>query len=106
MRIDFLYWSGCPSHDSVERDLRETMAELGIDESAVAVRQIETEEEAVAESFPGSPTIRIDGADIQPSQERPQLTCRVYRRRDGRVSPKPDPDDLRDALKAALSTDT
>ena len=26
------------------------------------------------------------------------LNCRVYRRRDGRVAPTPDPEDLRDAL--------
>jgi len=29
------------------------------------------------------------------------LTCRVYRRRDGRISPTPDPDDLREALGRA-----
>ena len=27
------------------------------------------------------------------------LTCRVYRLRDGRVSPVPDPDDLRETLR-------
>jgi hypothetical protein len=31
------------------------------------------------------------------------LTCRVYRLRDGRFSPVPDPDDLRDALRRALT---
>ena len=41
---------------------------------------------------------------MQPPEdgEPPGLTCRVYRLRDGRVSPKPDPDDLRDALRAAM----
>lgn len=29
------------------------------------------------------------------------LTCRVYRRRDGRISPTPDPEDVRDALRLA-----
>ena len=32
-----------------------------------------------------------------------RLTCRVHRRRDGRVSPVPDPDDLRDALRRAAA---
>jgi hypothetical protein len=31
------------------------------------------------------------------------LSCRVYRRRDGRISPTPDPADLRVALAAAAA---
>ena len=55
-----------------------------------------------AQRFVGSPTIRVDGRDIQPPDDEPVgLTCRVYRLRDGRVSPTPDPADLRDALMAA-----
>ena len=47
----------------------------------------------------GSPTIRIDGEDLFPPGEEPAgLTCRIYRLRDGRVSPLPDPADLREAL--------
>ena len=51
--------------------------------------------------FPGSPTIRIDGQDLfPPAPGDPRgLTCRVYRLRDGRVSPVPDPDDLRETLR-------
>ncbi len=37
------------------------------------------------------------GADDEPAG----LNCRVYARRDGRISPTPDPQDLRDALSAA-----
>jgi hypothetical protein len=56
----------------------------------------------VRERFIGSPTIRIDGVDVQPTAQEPYgLTCRVYHRRDGRVSPTPDPADVRDALRAA-----
>ena len=100
MEVELLFWEGCPSHPAALADLR---AALG-DGVAVRVREVETEEQAVAEGFPGSPTIRVDGADVQPPRDRepPGLTCRVYRLRDGRVSPKPDPDDLRDALRAAM----
>ncbi len=31
------------------------------------------------------------------------LSCRVYRRRDGRISPTPDPDDVREALRRAAT---
>ena len=63
--------------------------------------EIETEEDARRHGFPGSPTIRVRGRDIQPpGPDQPiGLTCRVYRQRDGRVSPLPDPEDIREALK-------
>jgi len=70
----------------------------------VVVREVGSEIDAQAQEFVGSPTIRIDGRDVQPPNDEPTgLTCRVYRRRDGRVSPTPDPADLRDALHAASS---
>ncbi len=83
--------------------LCEEMAEAGLDPRSVSVREIDTDAAAEREGFVGSPTIRIEGADLQPppDEEPPGLTCRIYRRRDGSVSPLPDPADLRDALAAA-----
>lgn len=83
--------------------VREAVAEAGLDPTSVEVREIDTEASAEREEFVGSPTIRIDGADLQPPPEGepPGLTCRVYLRRDGSVSPLPDPADLRDALAGA-----
>jgi hypothetical protein len=102
MTVEFLYWAGCPSHPKALADLRDALAETGLDPDSVVVREVRAEEEASAEGFVGSPTIRIDGVDIQPPVDEPTgLTCRVYMRRDGRVSPTPDPADLRDALRAA-----
>jgi len=102
--VELLWWEGCPSYSEALDDLRAAMAELGLDPGGVDVREIVTEPQAGREGFPGSPTIRVDGADVQPPEdgEPAALTCRVYRLRDGRVSPKPDPDDLRDALRAAM----
>jgi hypothetical protein len=83
--------------------LREAVAEAGLDPGSIDIREIDTEASAEREGFVGSPTIRIDGADLQPpaEDEPPGLTCRIYRRRDGSTSPLPDPADLRDALGAA-----
>lgn len=84
--------------------LREAMAAGGLDPDLIEVREIDTEESAQREEFVGSPTIRVNGRDLQPPVEGEPtgLACRIYRRRDGRVSPLPDPDDLRDALRAAV----
>ncbi len=75
---------------------------LGLDPSTVLVREVRNEADAERERFVGSPTIRIDGRDIKPAEGEPySLSCRVYRRRDGRISATPDPADVREALLAA-----
>lgn len=105
MRVELLWWEGCPSHPRALADLRAAMAELGLDPDAVELREIESEQDATHERFAGSPTIRIDGTDVSPVKDEPYgLSCRLYHRRDGRVSPTPDPADLRDALQAAITT--
>ncbi len=102
MTVELLWWEGCPSHPDALDDLRRILREEGI-EADVARIEIKDDEQARREHFPGSPTIRIDGKDIVPPGEAEpySLTCRVYVRRDGRVSPLPDPDDVRDAVRRA-----
>ncbi len=101
-RVEFLWWEGCPSWERALGDLRAAMEEGGLDPEAIEVTRIETESDAKRESFVGSPTIRVDGEDIQAPGEEPHgLTCRVYRRRDGHVSPLPDPVEVRAALSRA-----
>ena len=105
MRVELLWWEGCPSHPQALADLRDALREEGIDER-VDLRHIASDEEAEREGFPGSPTIRIDGEDVFPPGpgEPLGLTCRVYRLRDGRVSPVPDPADLRETLRRLKET--
>jgi hypothetical protein len=102
VKVELLWWDGCPSHPETLDDLERVLRDEGV---AVDVEMVEVEsdEQARDERFPGSPTIRIDGDDaIPPDPSEPfSLTCRVYRLRDGRVSPTPDPEDLRDAVRRA-----
>ena len=104
MHVELLFWEGCPSHPKALAELRAAMTELRLDPGVIVVREVTTDAQAATEQFVGSPTIRIDGVDVQPPREEPVgLTCRVYRRRDGRISPTPDPADVRAALLAARS---
>jgi hypothetical protein len=100
-RIELLWWEECPSWDRALTMLREEMGRAGLDPQDVAVTEVVGEEDAERLGFPGSPTIRIDGRDLQPPgpDEPVGLTCRVYRTRDGRTSPLPDREDLREALE-------
>jgi hypothetical protein len=100
MKVELLWWEGCPSYPETLADLRRVLSDEGV-EADVDLVEVETDEQARAQRFPGSPTVRLDGVDaIAPPEGEPfSLTCRVYRLRDGRVSATPDPEDLRDAVR-------
>ncbi|MEA2198145.1 MAG: hypothetical protein QOJ25_2196 [Solirubrobacteraceae bacterium] len=104
--VELLWWEGCPSTQRALADLREALSATGLDPDSVRMREIETDAEAEEAAFLGSPTILIDGDDVVPTGEGEPagLSCRVYRRRDGRISPTPDPEDVREALLRASST--
>jgi hypothetical protein len=99
VRIDFLFWRECPSHPEARQLLREVMEERGV-EADLVEHEVLTQDEAEELAFPGSPTIRIDGRDIDPggADARPSLTCRIYHLPDGRSSPVPSREQLEEAL--------
>jgi hypothetical protein len=106
MEIQFLYYEDCPSHDTALERLRSVMAEEGVEADAEIIK-VETDQEAQQLRFTGSPTILIDGEDIDPPSPEAHyaLTCRAYRLDDGRISPLPSPEMIRRALRAARIED-
>lgn len=82
--------------------VREEMGAAGLDPDSLEVREVDTRADAERELFVGSPTVRVDGRDIDPPGAEPVgLTCRVYRLADGRVSALPDRERVRSALDEA-----
>jgi hypothetical protein len=110
-RVELLWWEGCPSTERALSELRDALSDVGLGSEEARMREIRTDEEAEAAQFTGSPTVLIDGVELMAAlgrggdDEPAALNCRVYVRRDGRMSPTPDPLDLRDALRAAVGTD-
>jgi hypothetical protein len=106
--IELLYWEGCPSHPQAREDLRQALRDLGHADADIAMRRVETEDEAAQLGFCGSPTIRVGGADpLPPPPDEPTgLTCRLYWTVAGRPSPTPDPVLLRAALARLIGTQT
>lgn len=100
MTVEFLWWAGCPSHPEA-RDLLEDVLRASDTDVDVRFHEVTTREEAAELRFPGSPTIRVDGRDVDPEGANgpPSLTCRIYRLADGRVSPIPSRDQLEEALR-------
>ena len=77
MKVEILYFDGCPTYLEAERVLRKVLAREDAEVELVAVN---TDEEAERLRFPGSPTIRVDGEDLFPVPERAEyaLGCRMY----------------------------
>jgi peroxiredoxin len=102
-RVDLLWWEGCPTHERAAELLTDTLADLGRDEVHVVRHQVRSRDEAARLGFPGSPTFRVGRRDLFPTDAPAGLTCRVYQRDDGRISPLPDAADLAARLRSALA---
>ena len=85
MRIELLFFDGCPGHEALLPRVHDLLASEGVDAS-VELRRVESDDAAVQERFLGSPTLRIDGVDVDPGAgERSDfgLKCRLYATDDG-----------------------
>ncbi len=98
MKVEVLYFDGCPSYRTAQRTLMEVLDEEGM-EAEVNLVAMNTDEEARRLRFPGSPTIRVDGEDLFPVGEREdwRLGCRVYATPEG-LKGLPTTEMLREAL--------
>lgn len=80
-RVELLWFQDCPNHPAARAMLRKLLDELA---PGTEIHEIDATDLTVAEEhrFPGSPTIRIDGRDIDPSFQDPgdyAPRCRLYR---------------------------
>ncbi len=116
-QIELLWWEGCPSTEHARELVEVALNELGIVAAEIRMVEVRTDAQARALRFRGSPTILIDGVDlveltasnrVAPAGEPAPvaLACRAYRRRDGRISPLPDLEDVREALLGAVQIRT
>jgi peroxiredoxin len=102
-RVELLWWDGCPTHEEAGRLLEATLEEMGRTDVRIERIHIAKQADAVSRSFPGSPTFQVGGFDLFPADAPPALGCRVYRRPDGRMSPLPSGEELRERLREALA---
>ncbi|MGH3007425.1 MAG: DF family (seleno)protein [Gaiellaceae bacterium] len=98
-RVEILYFEGCPNHDRTRALVERVAAELGVEPE---VELIEVRDTSAAQQlcFLGSPTVRVNGRDVEPGgNERRDFafSCRVYRRERG-FAGQPDEAWIRAAL--------
>jgi hypothetical protein len=98
MRVEVLYFDGCPTYRAAEKILRGVLAQED-PEAEVELVAVNTDEEAQELRFPGSPTIRVDGEDLFPVPDRAAyaLGCRMYATPEG-LKGSPTAEILKEAL--------
>ena len=90
--IEVLYFEGCPNYEALVLRLPELLGHAGV-KAEMKLRQVESEEDARRERFLGSPTVRVDGRDVEPNASGRTdygLKCRLYRTPGGIVAVPPD----------------
>lgn len=101
-QIDILYFENCPNHEGTRALVERIAAELRV-EADLRVAEVSDLETATRLHFLGSPTVRVDGRDVEPGAEARGdyvLACRVYRGERG-YSGQPDEQWIREALAEA-----
>lgn len=104
MRIEVLYFDGCPNHEPAVERVREVLKEEGISAEVVEVnvRDASTAQEL---SFLGSPSVRVNGLDVEPPARSVRdfgMMCRTYAG-SGRREGLPSLEMLRQAIREAQS---
>ncbi len=80
MKVEFLWFDDCPNHEAARELLHSVLAELGI-QAMVEDVNVSDPSQADRLRFPGSPTIRVNGHDIEPDFHDPgdyTPRCRIY----------------------------
>jgi len=99
--IEVLYVPGCPNREPAIDRLKEALRSESV---AVAIQEIQVTGETMARSllFPGSPTIRVNGMDVEPTgQMSVGLACRLYSNGSG----VPQEERLRHAISKAKAAE-
>ena len=80
MKIEVLYFDGCPNHKPALERVRQVLAEEGL---FAEVLEVNVSEPSFAQKvgFLGSPSIRVNGLDVEPEARRARaygMMCRTY----------------------------
>jgi hypothetical protein len=97
MEIEFYYFDVCPSYKPAYKNLEEVLKEKGIEAKIKSIR-VDSSDAAEKLNFQGSPSIRIDGKDIEDKDEGYSYSCRIFEI-DGKLTGVPTREYLSEKIK-------
>lgn len=101
MTVEVLYFKGCPNHEPAVEQVRKALSMEGL---TLAVNEVEITDPAMAQkmSFLGSPSVRVNGLDIEPGARETGtfgFGCRTYADAEGKRSGLPPLEVIRQAAR-------
>ena len=100
--VELLCFKGCPNHEAARERVKQVAAEARV-ELDLRLVEVTSPEDAERLRFLGSPSVRVDGRDVEPgadSRDNFALSCRVYQTDAGLRGVPPD-EWIRAALRAS-----
>lgn len=86
LTIDLLYFDGCPSYRQAWNDILDVLVEEKTD-ATIRLIAVESMDRAQELRFAGSPTIKVNGRDLEDYQGDGVIACRVYKENEGKGWP-------------------
>jgi hypothetical protein len=77
VKVEFLYFKSCPSHKQALEDLKASIRQTNTNAELILI-DVDTAEKAEKVGFQGSPSIRINGEDLEGRNEAANYSCRLY----------------------------
>ena len=102
MKVELYYFDGCPSYKQALENVRKALRLEGLSKDLATI-PVESDADAQARRFIGSPTIRIDGVDVEGREAEEKgygYGCRVYAD-NGTSAGWPSVEKVRQALRGA-----
>jgi alkylmercury lyase len=81
VKVEVLFFDGCPHYESLLPHLRALLDAAGAGDTAIELVRVDDAGAAEAERFLGSPTVRVDGEDVEPGADQRTdfgLKCRLF----------------------------
>ena len=99
-RVEFLYFRSCPGHKQALGNLKAALQESKIKADLILIN-VTSEAQAAKVGFQGSPSIRVNGKDIDGRNEGHSYGCRIYQV-GGKVTPIPTKEFIQEKLRELM----
>ena len=86
LHVELLYFEGCPSYKTAWLELLEVISEHDLDVTVRPVK-VESPEKAKTLHFAGSPSLKVNGTDLERYEGAGVMACRVYEENGGKGWP-------------------
>ena len=103
MIIEFLYFDGCPSYIPALENLEQVVTK-DFPTATVKLIRIDSQQDSEKYGFMGSPSIRVDGRDLEDKQGASSYNCRLYQI-EGKLSGVPSANFIREKITYIQNTE-